>query len=492
MKKFKKLASLLLALVMMLSMTGTAFAEEKGSITIKDAVVGQTYTIYRLLKLESYHVDDPDTGEGQYAYKAASDAWEKWLKTQTSYVNVDNQGYVTWIGTSDNDAAAFAKAAQEFATREGSDITHEGSKEASTTTVIFGDLDLGYYLVDSTLGTLCSLDTTNPNVTMEEKNEAPVNVKTVEEDSTGVYDSKDDADIGQTVNFKSTITAQAGAENYVFHDKMSIGLTFGEVTGITLNDMPVAENGNYEVKTTGLETESPCTFHVEFTQDFCDTLKANDTIVIFYTAILNENANVGSTGNENESHIEYGQEGKTTVTPPSITTTYTWDFNVYKYTTKEGQKVALQDAEFILYKTVEGINQYALINGVANADGKITSGKITGWTEEEAQATKLISDSNGKIEIEGLDSGTYSLKEIKAPNGYNKLAEPVTVTIDAEGKVNKNTEGVGLSNNMVEVENHAGSLLPSTGGIGTTIFYAAGIILMAGAVFFVIRRRKAN
>ena len=196
MKHTKKLASLLLALALAFALAVPAFAEsETGSITINDAVVGQTYTIYQILDLESYNAS-----ANAYAYKAAT-AWSAFINDgaiKGVYVNVDAQGYVTWKDGAD--AAAFAKAAQKYA-KENNSIANQGSVTATTTTVSFNGLDLGYYLVDTTLGTLCSLDTTNPNVEMYEKNEVPTNVKTVEEDSNNTWGSKDDADIGQTVSF---------------------------------------------------------------------------------------------------------------------------------------------------------------------------------------------------------------------------------------------------------------------------------------------------
>lgn len=233
MKRTKRIASVLLALVMALSLITTAFAAgETGSITIDNAVVGQTYTIYQILDLESY-----DAKAGAYAYKATT-AWNDFINSDAikgQYVNVDAQGYVTWVKKAD--VAAFAKLAQKYAADHN--IANQGTKTADSTTVEFINLDLGYYLVDSTLGTICSLDTTNPSVTIKEKNAAPTNVKEAEEDSTSKYGTANDADIGQTVNFKSTITAQAGAENYVFHDKMSAGLQYTGVTGITLNGVAV-------------------------------------------------------------------------------------------------------------------------------------------------------------------------------------------------------------------------------------------------------------
>lgn len=230
MKHMKKFASLLLALVMVLTMTTTAFAGQEGtltggSITIDNAVEGQKYSVYQVLYLESY-----DASAGAYSYKANS-AWKTWLKTQTDYVAIDDSGYVTWV--KDADAAKFAKAALAHA--KANSIVADADATATTTTVTFNNLNLGYYLVDSTLGTLCSLDTTNPKVTIEEKNAQPTIDKKVEEDSTKEYGKTNDADFGQTVNFQSTINAQAGAENYVFHDKMSAGLTYDKVTEIKLN-----------------------------------------------------------------------------------------------------------------------------------------------------------------------------------------------------------------------------------------------------------------
>ena len=191
MKHARKLASLLLALVMVFALATTAFAEdETGSITINDAVVGQTYTIYQILDLESYNAS-----ANAYAYKATT-AWSDFINSEAikgTYVEVDAQGYVTWKDGAD--AAAFAKLAQKYA--KDNSIANQGTVTATTTTVSFTGLDLGYYLVDTTLGTLCSLDTTNPDVVMEEKNEVPTNVKTVEEDSTGNYGEKNDAEIGR-------------------------------------------------------------------------------------------------------------------------------------------------------------------------------------------------------------------------------------------------------------------------------------------------------
>ena len=478
MRNTKTLVGLLLALVMVFAVSAVMAEGETGSITINDAVVGQTYTLYQILDLESYNAS-----ANAYAYKATT-AWNTFINSDAikgTYVEVDAQGYVTWKDGAD--AAAFAKATQKYA--KDNSIANQGSVTATTTTVSFTGLDLGYYLVDTTLGTLCSLDTTNPNVTMEEKNEVPTNVKTVEEDSTGKYGEKNDADIGQTVNFKSTITAQAGAENYVFHDKMSEGLTYTGVTGITLNGAVVAES-NYEVTAPAADGD---TFDVTFTQAFCDTLKANDKIVVSYTATLNEKAVIAGAGNPNTSKVSYGVKDGTTsepsgTTPPSETTTYTWDLDVLKYANGDESKV-LKDAEFVL------------LNSAKTKVATIVNGKVTGWADVPAAVdgtiawptnTVLTTGENGKIEIDGLDADTYYLREVKAPAGYNKLPDDVSIVIT--GATKGDNDELTYTTVLAKVNNQSGTELPSTGGIGTTIFYVAGGVLVIGAAALLIAKRK--
>ena len=178
MKTSRRLAGLFLAIVMMFTLAVSVSAIGGGSITIDNAVKDQTYTIYEILYLESYNKDS-----GAYYYKAKDD-WNVFINgadIKNVYVNVDGQGYVTWKDKAD--PAAFAKLAQKYATDHS--IVNQGSMKAENATVTFTNLELGYYLVDTTLGTLCSLDTTTPSVTIKEKNAEPTNVKTVEEDSNG-------------------------------------------------------------------------------------------------------------------------------------------------------------------------------------------------------------------------------------------------------------------------------------------------------------------
>lgn len=465
-----------------MGLTVTVSADEtetntgSGTITINKAVEGQTYTIYQILTLESYNAST-----NAYSYKAAA-GWETFIKSATTYVTVDAQGYVTW--KTGADVAAFAKDAQAYA-KEHSIASVKAPITATTQTVVFENLNLGYYLVDSTLGTLCSLDTTNPTVTIEEKNGVPTNEKMVQEDSKvgtdDEYGKLNDADINQEVKFQSTITAQAGAENYVFHDKMSAGLTFGSVTGITLNGTTV-DKENYEVKTTGLT--DGYTFEVVFTKEFCDTLKANDKIVISYTATLNANAVVGLPGNPNESKLSYGDSSNTKYTPASTTTTYTWDMDILKYA-NGNESTVLAGAKFILLK--EDKKEVATV----------VNGKLTGWVSYDEDATEipenitLTTDENGKIAIDGLDADTYYLREIKAPDGYNKLTDDEKVIITGATK-DENSGKLTYTTVIAKINNNSGTELPSTGGMGTTIFYVIGSILVLGAAVLLVTRKRMN
>ena len=471
----KKTMSVLLALVLLLALSVPAMAAGEGTITINNAVVGQTYTIYRILELESYNLTT-----NAYSYKATTD-WEDFIKSadiKDKYVSVNDEGYVTWKDGAD--AAAFAKLARAYAADNS--IGNQGSEKAETTTIEFTGLELGYYLVDSTLGTLCSLDTTNPTVTIEEKNAKPSNVKTVEEDSTGAYGSTNDADIGQTVNFKSTITAQAGAENYVFHDKMSEGLTYTGVTGVTLKrgdaEATTVDSADYEIKTEGLTDD--CTFEIVFKQTFCDTLEAGDEIVISYTATVNENAVVGGNGNPNESHLSYGDQNHPTSTPDSTTTTYTWEIDVLKYTTKDDNEVTLAGAVFTLSRDETGTDLIKLVKVEDNVYRVAKTG--------ETDIIQITTDATGEFTIKGLDSDTYYLTEIAQPAGYNKLADPIKVVIDDHGNVTYNDDYRGT----VRVENKTGAELPSTGGVGTTVFYVVGGLMVLLAVVLLVTRKKMS
>ena len=477
MKLFKKLAGMLLAMIMVLSMSTVAFAahgtnDNSGSITINDAEKGHTYNAYQVLVLESYNTD-----AGAYSYKANGD-WNGWLKNQTQYVSIDDQGYVTWVGGTDAaNVAAFAKAALAHA-KEVS-ITPDATETADSTTVAFTGLNLGYYLVDTTLGTLCSLDTAVSDVEMFEKNEQPPVKKEVKEDSTGNWGDENTAEIGQTVEFRSTIGAKPGAQGYVLHDVMSAGLTLdpNSIVATGLEKGQDANSGDYHVVTTGLSDR--CTFEVVFHQSYLDTITKDTDIVVTYSAVVNENAQVSSSANPNKTTLKYGEDSEFE-TVPSETETYTFKVDVVK--TDDKNKV-LDDAQFKLYDAKTGGNEIALV--------KVSDG-VYRLAKDGETGVEYITTVNGELEIKGFDANTnYYLEETKAPDGYNKLAERVEIAVKEANLEASVSNGV-WQNGGVHIVNKAGDLLPTTGGMGTTILYIIGGVLVIGAGAVLIIRRRTR
>ena len=493
MKQLKKSVSFLLTLIMTFTLSITAFAAaegdlDDGSITINDAVPGGIYKIYQLLYLESYDPDGGTDGKGAYAYKANS-SWESWLKEQTQYVKIDSQGYVTWVDGAI--AADFAKAALAYAESQG--ISADGQETAPAaasgntySTVTFNSLKLGYYLADTSVGTLCSLNTTNPNAEIKEKNDVPTIEKEVQEDSTGTWGEENTAQIGDTIAFKTVITAQPGAEEYILHDEMSDGLTLdpdsieAEADGISLT-----ADDEFTVVISGLGDN--CDFHVIFDQDYLDTINAETIITVTYNAVLNGDAEISADPNTNKTKLNYGEDSRLETTWDE-TKTYSFYFDIVK--TKTDNKL-LDGAKFELYDAEEGGSRIPLVK---NSDGTYRVA-----TKEEQEAPGFVSAeieaANGRAAVKGLDADTtYWLEETQAPAGYNVLEERVKVAIEGENLSTTLTGDTWTDGDGgIHIVNETGALLPTTGGMGTTLFYIGGGALMAGAaVIFAIKKHKEN
>ena len=498
-KVIKKLLAALLAVAMLCAMAVPAFAASSsndGKITINNAVSGQTYTIYRILELEY------DQTNNAYRYTAVA-AWNAFINTRSSDLKVDNAtGTVTWVNSDKNNNSSaiqnFADAAGKWAS--DNTIANDGFQKASGSTVTFTDLPLGWYLVVSSLsnGAICSIGTTDKEVTINEKNGAPTVDKEVLEDSTNTYGKGNDADVGDTVTFRATIKVTDGdPKNYVLHDKMSDGLTFKGITSVTRTNAGTStsdtlnENTHYTLKQgAGVTVDPNCTFELAFKEN---VLKPNDVVVVEYTAVINEKAVIGSTGNPNEATLEYKDGTRGT---SSSTKTYTWKIDIYKYfQDSAGTKKPLKDATFVLYRqNSSNTPEYA----------KISADKIE-WGTEKEQATPLTSDKEGKIAISRLDADTYYLEETKAPTGYNPLTSPIEIKIEhstmnetsASATITYKQQGtedsatnITSTENRVEVENKTGTTLPSTGGMGTTLFYVVGGGLMVAAIVLLVTKKR--
>lgn len=459
MKSIKKLICMLFMLV--LSIVNVS-AAELGTITINKAIVNEEYKIYKVLDLETY-----DKVNNHYIYRATNE-WKAFLDEATDYLEARNENgdkYYVWKdGVDKAKAKEFAEKAYKYA--KDKNITPTMTKKANSTSVKFDNLDLGYYLVDSSVGALLHLTTTNPTATVNEKNTLNPNVdKTVLENSTGEYGKENDDIIGSTINYKSTITTGAGYGSYVLYDKMDAGLTFNSNSVIVKIGDDVVDVNNYEVKT----NVTGYTFVVEFNNKFIFKQPKNTNIDVYYTATLNKDATVEGDGNINETFLKYGNNIET---DKKRTITYTYAFDIIK-TNKEG--VELTGAEFILLDKSD--NEIKVIKDEETKTYRIATGNEIG-----------VNIKAGKATIEGLDKDSYKLKEVVSPEGYNKLTSPV------EFRVNGKTNVTIIERTRVNVINYTGSELPETGGIGTKLFITSGLslVLICGLVLVTKLRLYKN
>lgn len=493
MKHMKRFMALFAALALMLAMAAPAFAEEgagtttpeTGTITINNAVKDVTYKFYRIMDIATHTSKSPYTG---IVYKT-NEKWSSFVSEPkwNTYFTVKSDGIIEVKPETATDAtfaANFAKAA-----KDAIDGSHAEDYEATTTTgTLTKTVQLGYYLVvpegwDGVNPVVCSLGTTNPNVTINEKNGKPTIEKKVKEGND--FGDTNDAAIGDYVEFQLTINVVDGTpSNYVAHDTMSAGLTFVNEGAQSLK---VTRNGDdltsgYEVVAKGLG--DGCAFEVKFKDD---VLKTNDKVVITYWAQINEKAVVGTTGNTNSAILKYGTDGEATCNP---TTTYVWSFDVKKYTKgSDSSEVPLAGAKF------------QVKNGGNVASFKYDNAKkvykFEGWDVADAAGLVKVVETpaTGEIKFEGLDSGTYALEEVEAPKGYNKLDSAISFTIKGATDPSKGQVSYGTDNatGTIKVLNNAGTTLPTTGGIGTTIFYLiGGGLMVAAAVLLIAKKRMEN
>ena len=458
MKKTKRIATVLLALVMVLSLSVCAFAAGTNSITVNGAQGGETYKIYKMLDLKV------DLDKNAYSYTVTT-AWNNFFTGEgagAAYVTIDN-GYVTWKDGKNSaaDMEAFAKAAAKYAS-DNNVAAVATQTPAADGSFVFDGLDAGYYLITSTNGTLAMVDTTpaNPNAVVDEKNPNPTVDKEVKEDSTGTWGDSNSAQIGDTVYFRTAVNLQHGAKNYVLHDKMGEELTLN-ADSITV--VGLTKGTDYTVVTTDLT--DGCDFEVRFTQSYLDTIAAPTTLVVEYNAVLNENAKVESVA-LNETQLTWGDANHTEW---DKTETNTYKFEVLKYAGTDTAKKPLAGAVFQL-KDANG--KVVKLIKVSDTEYRVANGNEAGAVDS------FTTVATGNIVIKGVDLDKYTLVEIAAPEGYNKLKAPVEVIVKADNAL------------VVEVPNNTGAELPSTGGIGTTIFYVVGGILVVGAAVVLTTRKR--
>lgn len=510
MKLMKRILAIVCTFVMIISMATGVNAVEKpakvpakpttDTITVTNAKAGETYKVYKILSLESYN-----DSIGAYSYVKTGDKWDGFVNSATDYLDINNDYYVTFKSDKNNETGRreFAFKAMDYAKKNKIDATATATaSEGKDTdiTVTFKGLSLGYYLVESSVGTACSLGTTNPNATIKDKHDAPtINKEIVRgtDVSGNVTDDgkKNSVNIGDVVAFKVTIFVKPNAKNYVLHDVMDRHLQFLGVQDahamLRDEENPKKDNPglnqtqDFVVKT---NTTHGCTFEVEFTNQFYEKYRKDidsgslNEITFTYGAQVKDDAPI-NTAMPNKAHLTYGDHS---TTDESETNTYTWGIPVFKYTKNAGNKVALAGAKFIL--ATEQIptetNALKFTRGESNYRYNSTSGIV-----------QLESSTDGMIKIQGLKSGTYYLKETKAPDGYNLLKEPIKIVVEGDDKTGQPIIKVKDEVvTQVEVQNNKGSLLPSTGGMGTTLIYVVGsiLVLASGIVLFSKRKEGTN
>lgn len=496
MKHMKRFVALFAALALVLAMAVPAFAESgttsataTGSITISNAIPGTEYKAYKMFEL-SYDPGD-GTKPAAYTYKVVG-KWAGFFKTETgkTYIDVDDTtGYVKKanFGTNSTQAADFAKAALAYATTNNIAATKKetagsAAEGATTVTVTMPDLELGYYLVDTNAGALCSLGTTDYTARIEEKNEVPSVDKKTKVDNEGWAD-ENYQQIGKVVEFKTTIHAKKGAQKYVLHDTMTDGLTFNGSVQVKVGSVVLNENADYTFTT---NTGDGCAFHVALTDDYCNSITGDKDIEVYYAATVNKNA-VKTNVETNETWLDYGEGHKTT---KDSTKTKIYQFDLVKYTKVGDTKHLLDGAEFKLYEDSNKTTEVKFIYDKNTKTYRVADSSETG----SANATIKVED--GKVTLTGLKKKTYYLEETQEPRGYNKLNGLQIVSLEAndfDPTARFDQTAKTYTDGGYGVENNAGTTLPTTGGIGTTIFYLiGGGLMVAAAVLLIAKKRMEN
>lgn len=489
MKHMKRFVALFAALALVLAMAAPAFADEPttGSITISNAIPGTEYKAYKMFDL-SYTSGD-ETKPASYSYKVV-DKWADFFETGTgkTYIPVDDTtGYAgkPTFRADSTEAATFAKAALEYATTNGitatkTQIAGQADAGKDTATVKMDGLALGYYLVDTNAGALCSLGTTDYTAVIKEKNEVPSVVKQTKVDNED-WAKENYQQIGKVVEFKTTIHAKKGAQKYVLHDTMTDGLTFNGSVQVKVNNANLNADTDYTFTT---NTGDGCAFHVALTDSYCNSITDDKDIEVYYSATVNKNA-VKSNVETNETWLDYGEGHETT---KDSTKTKIYQFDLVKYTKVDETKHLLDGAEFKLYEDQDKNTVVKFVYDNTTQTYRVAD------SSEAGDAT--IKVEGGKVTLTGLKKKTYYLEETQEPRGYNKLNGLQTVNLGENGfepKASVDTTNKTYTSGGYGVENNAGTTLPGTGGIGTTIFYLiGGGLMVAAAVLLIAKKRMEN
>ena len=506
MKHARKLASLLLALVMVFALATTAFAQEvpgtdgkEGSITISNAAKGETYKIYKLFN-------------ATVSADKTSIAYTGEIPTSlNTYFTADKHGYIsaTADATDGENMSEGLKTALKDWTRTA---TAAKTVESDGSALKFKGLDLGYYVVTTSQGEqLISVDSTMKDVTIVDKNSSTP--KDLTKTATGTATDKS-VSIGDTVTytvrFKTSNYYGAGEDakeivSYTIEDTLPDFLSDVKVTSIIVDNDGDDTTDNDQTNVTAQfddDKKIVIKWYDEVNNKFLYDNGA--TVTITYTAVVTDKAAIDGDGNTNKVTVKWTTKGNTEPVPDKKVETeetiYTYAIALKKVDNK-GKALPGAVFQFPFY-----------VKAKADTDGAyIYAGKNPG----EGLTNRITTPENGVIVVKGVKTGSYEITEFKAPAGYNQLTDPVTVKavknnsttthttvyLDENGNVTNETTAkvtevkVDIDNiaaTAVVVVNKAGTELPSTGGMGTTIFYVLGAVLVVGAGVLLITKKRMS
>lgn len=510
MKRMKKIMALMLAAIMMMAMSVTAFAAEGAtgthtltvnvkSTTPAQDLKGQTINLYKL-----FDVTESGTTESKnYAYTVnTATGYKEAIKSAlgTSFTGTTDEEYAAAVLALKDTEGAVQKFANDFTadalTKNLSATANSGKiTEENKISYTFDNLADGYYLVYVTGGkeiqsSLVTVDATTNTVNL--KTEAPSITKTAD---------KETVSIGQVVKYTVTgsIPDTTGYAEYVYkiHDELSTGLDFvNDANGTACEGNSVKVTVAFTDATDASTAPTTATIDTDNSKkmslDLSAWVNANQTnkgkeFTVTYYAKVNANAVVTE---KNKAHLEYGNKpGETTTTTPSEAKTPTYPLDINKI--KKGTEEKLAGAKFSLYTSEADAKNGENAIKVSGSNGNYVVDPASTTTEFES--VKSIEGKGYNLHINGLEAKDYWLVETQAPEGFNKLTAPIKVTItktgDTEWTVSK--DGKVEDDKIIDVENSTGSLLPSTGGRGAIAFAVIAALLVFGvAVSFIRDKRK--